>query len=501
MAAEEVVMGSARSGILALAAVLAVTFVMTAQVADLTTWPFPAPGSLPGDLALDEGRIYVALFGPQTIGRLDPAANTLVQWPVDDSPVGLAFHDSAVFYTLPIAGALGILQPEVNVTNGWTVPSGGSWPQTLVPAPTGPGTVNLWFNERTGGRIGRYAPSSIALPLLLGVDPVPQALMPRSEQIAPLNQVVVPASFPGNPMLVPPIALATTVSVDGFTEWTPAWTAGYVEDLALAPDGQVWFSQGGPQLTVLDPSSDGMMPYGLPAGTAAFPVTASITGDIWFCEITGPSLGRLDPMTGDVTLWMIPGGIQPFDLAIDDLGDIWITDRGANAVYNFRPATNEYVWWPLRPGTAPLYLELDAAGTVWFTEEGGNAISRLSIVPVLGPPPVAEPPDTSRLIILGWRYAQRGNRATATINYLYEGGMGLPIYFGLQAVSGGVVRTEFVCETAAATAMGTGSVEVVLRYVGSGVTETDAFRLYVAQSPTGDGIYWRDFDALITWYP
>jgi len=494
-------MRGVRGGFLISVLIVALAVTATAQVATVTTWPLPAPGSLPGGLALSGGVVYVALYGPQSIGRFDPVANTLVQWSVDDSPVGLTINDHGVFYTLPGTSVVGTLQPNVNVTTGWGVPTTHGWPERLLSAPTGPGVVNLWFNERTAAKVGRYAPTAIRVPLYLGIDPPPQAIMPRSEEVVPLTQLAAPQQFLANPLLVPPIALAPKITVDGFTEWTPVWSSSYVEALASAPDGRVWFSQGEARLTVLDPSSDGMMPYGLPEGTRAYPVAASITGDIWFGDSARPAIGKLDPTTGNVTLWAIPGGVQPFDLAIDDLGDVWFTDRGASAIYNFRPSTNEFVRWQLGPGRGPLYLALDDLGTIWFTEEGGNAISRLSVLPVLGPPPAVEPPDTSGLTILSWRYAKSGSRATATVNYLYQGGLGLPIYFGLAAVSGGVTRTDFVCEAAAVSAMGTGAVTLVVQYVGSSVTETDAFRLYVALSPTGDAVFWRDFDAQITWYP
>jgi streptogramin lyase len=486
---------------LAFLTMLIVAAAASAQVASVTTWELPAPGSLPGQLGLAGERVYVSLFGPQTIGRLDPSANTLVEWSVDGPPVGLTVHDRGVFYTLPMDGVLGILQPSVNVVTGWAVPSGG-WPQSLAPAASGPGVVNLWFNERTGGRVARYAPNAIQLPLYLGLDPVPQAVMPRTQSIDPQSQVVTPQVFPGNPMLVPPIALAPKTSLGGFTEWTPVWSSGYVEDVAVAPDGRIWFAQADARLTVLDPPSDGMMPYGLPDGTQAFAVTASTTGDIWFADGSRPAIGRLEPDTSDVTLWEIPFGNQPLDLAIDELGDLWITDRQASTIYNFRPATSEFVWWTLGSGRGPLYLEMGELGTVWFTEEGGNAVSRLSILPVLGPPPMPEPPpDTSGLTILGWRYVKSGSVATATINYLYQGGLGTPIFFGLQVLSGDTVLPNFVTEPARVDATGSGTVQVGIRYTGGSVIDTDGFRLYVAQSQMGAPIFWRDFEALITWYP
>jgi streptogramin lyase len=445
--------------------------------------------------------VYVSLFGPQAIGRLNPTANTLETWVVDSSPEGLAIDPHGVFYTLSAVSMLGILDLNVNVTAAWAVPTRPSWPSWLVSAPTGPGTVNLWFAERTAGKVGRYAPTTIVLPLYYGLAPQPQAILPRQIDIAASAQTVTPQVATGNPMLVPPIAASPPAVSGDFTEWTPVWGTGYVEGLTVAPDGQVWFSQAGPRLTVLDPASDSMRPYGLIAGVEAYPVEAAPTGEIWFGDLSRPALGRLDPATGDVTLWNIPFGVQPLDIAIDPLGDVWFSDRGAHAIYNFRPSTNEFVWWTLGGVRGPLYLALDGFGTVWFTEEGGNAISRLSVVPILGPPPVEEV-DTSGFSFHGYSFNQRGNRATASVDYLYEGGgMGYPIYIGMAALTGGAVLESCVCELVPVNNEGFGTVELVLRYTGSGITSSDTIRFYVALTPDGDPVVTKDIAAPITWAP
>jgi len=492
-------MRSVRSGVL-LAAILAVSMAAAAQTAALTSWPLPGTRSVPGELAVAGDVVYVSLRAPGSVARLDPAVDSFDVWPVGEAPLGIAITDRGLFYTLPDASAVGTLQPGISVVARWTTPTASSSPEGLIATPLGPGAVNLWFNERAAGRVGRYAPATVVLPLYLGPDPASQPVTPSSVEITAMRRLAGALSFPADPQLVPPVGLAPKTEADGFTEWTPIWAAGAVEAIAVAADGHVWFSQEGETpLTALDPATGAMSPYGLPPGTRVGAIAAAATGRVWFTDASRPALGRLDPATADVTLWEIPEAGQPFDLAVDAQGDLWFTDREANALYNFRPSTGEFVWWPIGAGRRPAYLELGDAGAVWFVEEGG-AVSRL-VVGSSSVPTTQAPIDSSGFHFGGYSFHQRGNLAEAEVSFLYEGGMGAPIYIGAAALAGGVRLTDCVCTPVAVSETGFFTVDLQLRYVGSTVAASDTLHFYVALQPGGAPIVVKEIPAAITWVP
>lgn len=357
------------------------------QTVELTRWAIPTPNSLPYGIGIGpDGRVYFAEFNGNRIGQLDPAANEIRERSVTGGPFGLVVSPSgSLFYTLSSANAV-----ETLVFTGgsarWNLPTPGATPEALVAAPTGPGQVNLWLTERNGGRVARFAPTQILVTLPLIITP-PTAVIPATSQIPGVVTSVLPELYPGNPMLPPPIALLVPSSSPPFTEWEGVGGPTFMNRVAVAPDGRIWFTQDADHLISLDPNSNTALYYGLPSGTRPLGIIVRSNGWVWFTDTSRPAIGVVDPTTADVRLWRISGGSQPFELVRDSVGNIWFTDRAANAIGYLSPFRNEIVMYPLGPNVHPVFLVLDSEERVWFTAERGNYVGRLAIVPVLGPPP------------------------------------------------------------------------------------------------------------------
>jgi streptogramin lyase len=457
----------------ALGGVLAV-----AQTAQITLWPVPTPSSLPADLSFSsDGMVFFSEFAGEKIGKLDPQANTIAERDVGASPLGIWVEgQQMIYFTLPLDDALRAVV-FTSGEAGWNLPTVGGWPATLVPAPSGPGVVNLWLNERLAGKVARFSPSQVAVTLPLFQFP-PQPVSPDVLEVEPVVTPVVPEFHPGNPALPPPIALLPSAASGPFTEWTAFDPTNTVEDLAVAPDGMVWFTQPGSPLSRLDPGSDTVLLYGLPAGTNALGVEVGPGGKVWFTDTTRPAIGRLDPATGNVTLWPIPGGVQPIEVAVDAPSGVWFADREGNAIGFLSPARDEISLWRLPPGSYPVTVKLGPDGAVWFVCERGNTIGRLEIIPVLGPPPVG-PGTTTGCNFLSYSAFQSGRRARVQLTYHYDGAYGLPAWVTAVPTIGGSDAPHFDHTEVAVTAAGIGSAQVEITYTGAGLLETDGLRLYM----------------------
>ncbi len=372
---------------LPLALLLMMFPVVQGQTVDLTRWSIPTDNALPYGIGLGpDGKVYFAQFNGNKIGQLDPFANEIRERSVTGGPFGLVVGPTgSLYYTLAQANALETMV-FTGGSNRWSLPTPGATPQALVAAPTGPGQVNLWLVERNGGKIARFAPAQILVTLPL-IMTQPTQVSPSSTQIVGIVTPVIPELHPGNPMLPPPIALLVPSISAPFTEWEGPGGPAIVHRVAVGPDGRVWFTQDNELLISLDPDSNTALYYGLPFGTRPLGVTTGPDGSVWFTDTSRPAIGTLDPATGDVRFWRIPGGSQPFDLVRDRVGDIWFTDRAANAVGYLSPMRNAIVLYPLGTNVHPVFMALDDED-VWFTAERGNYVGRLSIAPVLGPPPV-----------------------------------------------------------------------------------------------------------------
>ena len=503
--------------ILTLVVVALIATVGMAQTAEVTTWQLPSPNSLPRGIGVTpNGKVFFAEFNVDKIGLLDPITNEIRERDVGDGPSGLVVADNeSVYYTLALGNALELL---VFIGGGhtWPVPTPGCWPGKLVEAPSGPGQVNLWFNERLAGKVTRFAPTQITVTLPLIITP-PVIVSPNIWQIEPITFPVSPSTYPGNPMLPPPIAYVPGVTTGPFTEWTALYrevtvgefqvkkeggSTGYVERVAVAPNGRVWFTQGMTPISELDPNTDTLLAFGLPPGTSALGITVDVTGNVWFTDISRPAIGRLDPTTGDVHLWTIPGGVQPFDLALDDIGNVWFTDREANAVGYLSPARNEISMYPLSPNTHPVDLVIDEVGRVWFTAERGNFVARLEIIPMLGPPPVIPSPSTdTRNAFPTYTVTQEDNRADASVSYNYDGSMGLPIWIGVEVLYGGFPIPGFSYEPSRVDHVGEGTATFVLEYQGVGSAQSDAVRFFMFSSPGLGAFFSEEVEFVTTWTP
>ena len=348
-----------------------------AQTMELTLWRIPTANSLPYGIALaPDGKVYFTEFSANKLGQLDPGANEIRERAVGAGPGGLFLDEKGgLFLALAQDNAIQFLL-FTGGTASWPLPTAGAWPEVLVPG-SGPGQVNLWLNERQGRKIARFSPSAIFLTLPLILTP-PTSVAPEKSVVEPVVRTVTPLRYPGNPLLPPPIALVPVATSGPFTEWSSLASDRYVEWVAAAPDGRVWFTQGEASLCRLDPGTNTVLYYGLPTGSAALAVAVEATGQVWFSDTGHVALGRLDPNTGDIVLWPIPGGQEPFALTFAPAGEIWFTDREADLLGLFRPETGEFLLYPVPLGSHPLFLVVGQDGAVWFTAERGNYVARLA---------------------------------------------------------------------------------------------------------------------------
>ncbi|MBC7093715.1 hypothetical protein H5T53_06910 [Candidatus Bipolaricaulota bacterium] len=469
----------------------------TGQVVELKAWPLPGMNALPMGIGVaPDGKVYFTEFNLNKIGLLDPTTDEIREREVGRGPFGLVVGEhGSLYYTVVQDNAVEAL---VFIGGGakWAVPAPAAFPEVLVAAPTGPGQVNLWLNERNAGKVARFAPAQVFVTMPLIITQ-PTVVHPDVSQIQPVVSPVTPEVHPGNPLLPPPIALLVPTASGPFTEWQAMDQNRPVQRVAVAPDGRVWFTQGLAPLAVLDPPTNTVLLYGIPTGTNALAITVGLDGLVWFTDTNHPAIGALDPTTGDVQLWRIPGGQQPFDLALDGLGNVWFTDRAGDAVGYLSPARSEITLYGLAPNSHPVFLALDEAGAVWFTAERGNFVGRLSVVPVLGEPPALP----SGVVFTDYSVVQVGNRAWASVSYTYDGGHGVPIWVGVEVLAGGVPISGFVYLPVRVDHPGPGTANFVVEYRGQVLVQSDAVRFTIALSPGGAAFAAEEIEFTATWTP
>ncbi len=456
------------------------------STAELTRWTIPTANARPSGIGVGpEGRIYFAEHGADRIGQLDPGTHQVRERTATGGPFGLyVTSGGTLYYTLATANALEVMLFDGG-THRWSLPTTNAFPGDLVPAASGPGQVNLWLPERNTGRVARFSPNMVQIPMILITTP-PTSVSPTASTISGSVTSVSPEVHPGNPMLPPPIAMLSPMSTTPFTDWQ---SPGPVMRVATAPDGRIWFTDTGSTLSVLDPASNTAYYYSLPSGTQALAVTVGPNGWVWFTDLGRPAIGVLDPASADVRLWPVPGGGQPFDLVRDGDGGLWFTDRTSNALGRLNPFLNEMTVYSLPGSPQPLFLALDEEERVWFTADQGNYVGRLSVAPVLGPPLL--PPTTGAFPVTNLHVNLSGpvfgqwKTGQLTVSYSYDGNAGLPVWVRVEMLSGGSVVSGFTVTPVQVPSTGTGAVVVAVSYDGASAATTDGIRIIASQTAWG----------------
>ncbi len=459
--------------VLVLLWLLAMSAAAGGQSGTLTTWLVPTPNCTPSGTLAADGVIYFAESHGNKLARLDPTTNIVTEWDVGQGPERLALGSAgAIYFTERWADRIGRILPAGNYYTSEGFGDAGSEPVGLVSEIAG--ATTLWYTEKGVSKIARLSLGGLMFDVLQGRIPSTHVVTPTTAILTPSTALVAPRLTPGNPALPPGIALAPQASSGPFSEWTLPGGAMQLRDLVLSAGGSVFVSTETNSLLELDPTSSTVLFHDLPSDSMSLRLALDAAGRVWFTESGNEKIGRLDPTNGDVTEWAVIGS-HPSAIVVTPDGTVWYTDRERDKIAHLDPTTGMLSEYALGANADPLDLVLDSAGSLWFTTEE-NWIGRLTVGPVLGPPPVAD------AIVDIHAVAVSSTQARVTVDYVYSGSHGLPIYVGgLPTVGGaGVGSVGYV--PAAIDAAGAGSVSFDLMFVGSGCLATEGLAVYLYDS-------------------
>ena len=146
-------------------------------------------------------------------------------------------------------------------------------------------------------------------------------------------------------------------------------------------DGVLWIAASfDNKLLRFDPASGDVREFPI-GGDASWPFNVALapSGDVWFTQRASGRVGRLDPDSGEVVQFDPPTpGSGPAGLGIDpESGIVWFTESYADRIGRLDPATGEIqelVMGEESSGLArgPAGLAVDPEGGVWFAKLEGK---------------------------------------------------------------------------------------------------------------------------------
>ena len=169
-------------------------------------------------------------------------------------------------------------------------------------------------------------------------------------------------------------------AADYRVRYFPARPGARSRDVALAPDGTVWYcGQRDGTLTRLDPSDGALHPVSLGEGAAPHGVVWGPDGAFWVTEGGQNAIARLDPDGDKVDLIPLPSDFARANLntgVFDNDGTYWFT--GQNGVYGrVDPASGRIEAWPSPGGRGPYGITVTPQGEVWYASLAGSHIAHV----------------------------------------------------------------------------------------------------------------------------
>ena len=461
------------------------------EPATLTSWQVPTAGSTPGGILVADGIVYFTEAHANKIGRLDSATNLITEWDAGQGPERIVLGPAGgVYFTERWADHIGRILPSGNYYTSESSGASASEPVGLVADLSG--VPSLWYTERGVSKVGQLTLGGLLFDVLQVRVPATQVVSPATAALAPTTVTVTPQVTAGNPMLPPGVAVAPRTSSGPFTEWTMSGGFMQLRDLALAPSGSMFISTETRSILEFNPSADTVLFHDLPSHSLSLRLALDASGRVWFTESRNEKIGRLDPTSGDVVEWAVTGS-QPLAITVAADGTVWYSDRERDKIAHLDPATGSLTEYPLAANANPTDIVLDVSGQVWFTTEQ-NWIGRLALAPVLGPPPVADAITGVHVTSLS------STQISVTVDYVYSGSHGVPVYVGGLPTVGGAESGSFGYVPEVIPTTGAGSVSFDVSYLGTGCTTTDGMDVYIYDATRSTFLFFQAAIAM-SWGP
>jgi virginiamycin B lyase len=211
----------------------------------------------------------------------------------------------------------------------------------------------------------------------------------------------------------------------GIIEYTVPTSSSSPVNLALGPDGNVWFTETATGINKIAKitTAGTFTEYSLNSGyTAPYDITAGPDGNMWFTEAPSTGGGALGKSTtsgsitdygfsgfnprgsyitatrgsdgslyvavlnkigkmttgGTFTTYTIGSMDSANDITLGPDGNLWFCDGMANEIGRMTPSGTFTLWSIPTASSMPVGITAGPDGAIWFTENGANKIGRVT---------------------------------------------------------------------------------------------------------------------------
>ena len=316
---------------------------------------------------------------------------------------------TAIGVALLLASGVALAAP-IGMLKQYRVPTAGSSPEHITQASDG----NFWFTESfvndqnaTPHKVGRITPTGQVTEFNVCDFCFPTDIVQGSDGVlyftkndAPLGRITIDGrilpdagelfQFNGNGLDAHDDDIWVTdfnndsihrydIPTGVFTKFSTPASSGNTDplDVAVAPNGIVWFTEGVGQIGRLDPATGIITEIDV----EGFPREINIASDgaVWFTErFPTQAVGRIDPDTNKVTLFPADGGPEDIAPAGPD-GSMWFTRSTGGNIARISPTGTIMATSKVVKGSEPFGITVAPDGNPWFTMLSADKIATLQL--------------------------------------------------------------------------------------------------------------------------
>src|SRR5262245_17090665 len=166
-----------------------------------------------------------------------------------------------------------------------------------------------------------------------------------------------------------------------FKEWFVPTLGQRSRDPVQDQDGKIWWvGQWGNLIGRIDPATNAMKEWKLPANAKPHTVTIDSKGNAWYTGNVNGTIGYLDPKTEKITEYKMPdpNAKDPHTLIFDRKGIGWFTLQNSNMLGRIDPATGDIKLVTMKTANSKPYgIKEDADGFLWISCNGSNCLVKV----------------------------------------------------------------------------------------------------------------------------
>ncbi len=299
---------------------------------------------------------------------------------------------------------------SVGMLKQFKTPTPNSSPNYIVEGSDG----NLWFTEGPNSpdhNIGRITPGGDITEFRVcdfcfpnDIAQGPDGILYFTQNHAPLGRITTsgeqlpdagePFQFTSNHLAIAGGVVWITdfnadviwrydIAADVFESFAPPTAGSNPGDIAVAPNGILWFTQNNPnQIASFDPSTGAFTETPIPSDGQPRSITVALDGTVWFTELVVDRIGRLDPNTHEVTEFSV--GVDGVDeetaeIAAAPDGSLWFTQSFAGNIARINTNGEVTAVSKAVKGSEPQGITVATNGDPWYTDNAGGKIAVLRL--------------------------------------------------------------------------------------------------------------------------